>query len=217
MITSGSEDDVHRTYIKNIDGWKKCRDMFPMLQYDPCVLKLSKEDQQQFTHCMVIRMARSFRIQINLVLLDATVCTGFNFEAPHETLNIVKDVGSKIKLILDLSVDQTERDTVTKELIEKDLVDIRGYLAQTTEGTTLFRKVDIKALEQVITNFAPVSPLSAVDTPREQTILFFMLVEHLILRVARLHYYCSEHRVQSSKNTCCCSCFSKVKFTQGST
>jgi len=193
--------DVHTAYIKNVESWKDCKSLFPMLKYDPFFWPVPREQREYFRNHMAVRLARCFRIQMNIVMLDAITRSDTCFKGPKESLIILKDVGQRAKVILDLSVDHNERDGAVRVLLEHDLVRLRQELAQMANGRVLDSQVNIDILTKALSSFVGL-PLSHVDGNGEQSLLFLQLVEHLILRVARCHYYIAEYK--STSKRCCC-------------
>jgi len=201
-------DSAYEAYTKGMKTWKTCMDMFPMLSYDPLFfVAATKKERDRFKEHMMIRSQRAFRIQINLVMMDSIVRGGVFLDEYKDTFEVLRDVGGRIRTLLDLDEDTEERDRAAKALVDNDLVRVRLYVQRLRDELTRQQRKQIDTvgggrcingedasvvrLRRSLTSFSGERILHLLES-REQVALFFQLVEHLIIRATRLHYFCKE-------------------------
>ena len=88
-----------------------------------------------------------------------------------------------MKLILDLAREATERNNATKELLETDLKLVRQLVVAATN------RISESAYQIFIPPFREGMPVMSL-APAELLVMLFQLVEMLIIRSVRVHYYC---------------------------
>ena len=181
-------DQVYNMYIKNMDGWKNCRLLIPTLKYDPWFLLMDHDEKRQFKHFMITQVARTFRVQLNAVMLDSIMRSDVVYRGPSEALVLFREIGATIRKVLDCTVELDERQRAVKMLLETDLPQLRSYVATVSDTSHVSTKLNIAHLESMLLSKVRALPLSTLDTHGEQTLLFFQMTEQLILRVARLHF-----------------------------
>jgi len=189
-----ARDDAYTAYVQNIEKWKSCRMHLSYLGYDPWFRAMSTLEQETFRQHMVARLGRSFRIQTNIMSLDAIVrFDDFVYRGPPVALELLESIAQCTRCALDFSIDPDQREKAATDLLQLHLIQLRGILVQMleTEGSSTF-STDVD-LEELLDWVKSGENMAGVGIQGEQTMLFFQLVEQLILRVARLHYYCKTY------------------------
>lgn len=192
---TASADPAYEAYTKGVGSWKSCNDLFPMLKYDPFFFySASKRERAHFHDYMRLRAERSFRIQINLILLDSIVRGGVNLDEYEDSFEVLRHVGQRIQIMMNRSkYDLAEREKAAQELLENDLPRVRLYVQTLRNKLSQQPSNHRSSLDQVrksITSAAiGIRVLKELES-REQVAFFFELVEHLIIRASRLHYFC---------------------------
>ena len=98
-------------------------------------------------------------------------------------MGVVKDIGSRVEIVLDFTKSEVDRNEAAQGLLQNDLIQVRNHLKSVNE------KVDDSPFRLHIPRMYSGMPDLSLDT-QEQVSLFFQLLELLIIRVVRLHYYC---------------------------
>lgn len=183
-------DSVHSDLLKHMDTWKSCQALFPALRFSPWFRSMPVEERDKFTTNMAVRLSRIFRIQTNLVMLDAMARTKVNYQGSNEAFLVLRRVGKKISHIMDITTDSEYSSVVVHELVERDLVWIHeeaNRLRQSAVGRTMV--LQPAEILKDLARFEGGLPVSHLDSSMEQSITFLELVAQLILRVAQLHLY----------------------------
>lgn len=135
-FTEQGKDQAYDSYIQSLQSWKDCQALFPLFDFDPYHSKFRSQDEQQvFTRDMAVRLTRSFRLQTNIVMLYTIVQTVVRDDEMFKdvSLDILTDVGTRIEVLLDGSVDTTKQSEECRILLETDLTRVREMIAKMTQ------------------------------------------------------------------------------------
>lgn len=184
-------DEAFKSYDTAIKGWKSCVGLLPKLRYDPLYRVASKQAREEFEERMRQCTHRCFRIYTNLLLMDAIIRSGVNHDLYPEAIQVLKDAGSDIQDVLDLSKDSAIREAAADRLITDFLVQIRVCRAHLRKETDQLNEDSINHhMRRSLSRFS-ISPLQCLEQT-EQVALFFQLAEHLIVRTTQLHHFYNE-------------------------
>jgi hypothetical protein len=185
-------DEAYDSYMKCLDGWKSCQALLPFLRYDPFHhFYFDKDEKVKFRESIDIILGRCLRIQAVLSMIDIIIRTGIHdarmnsveFDNHQNSMHVVKDIGSRVEIVLDFTKDEEERNEAAQALLQNDLIHVRDHLKSVNE------KVADSPFRLHIPRMYSGMPDLSLDT-QEQVALFFQLLELLVIRVVRLHYYC---------------------------
>jgi hypothetical protein len=189
------QDETYKAYVSGMNLWKDCKTLFPMLGYDPFYRWTAEEARGQFKEDLKNRVARSFLIQNTVVMMDTIVRGAVAYRDPTCRLeSLLCGIGERISLILDASKEKEERNRAAKDLMEVDMVRIREYLSELRNMAST-KRYDAQALHHAWSSFDGSRPIQSLES-REQIVLFFEMLEHLVLRSVRQHYYCVEKEIE---------------------
>lgn len=210
--TAGS-DDAHDSYIASIDLWRDCRQALQLLRYDPVFRsQFDKKEQRLFQEHLRLRMARLFRIQVVLVMMDSLLRGGLhrgdsNGNAPE----MLETIGKHIETLLDPAASETMRNKAAKLLVQRDIVKVRQHVrllqqkqscaltaarqstsfssssSSSSEAEPPNEDLDGDELWSILGTFDHPFPLSKLEGPGQSS-LFYRLLEHVILKAVRLHH-----------------------------
>lgn len=178
-------DQAFAAYCRGIDAWKAFAAFAPNLNLDADFQALP--DKDDFLADWAIRSHRAFRISNNIMMMDSVLRGGMEIDEYPENLQVLQSVGRHAKVILDLDVNESERQAGADELIQHDLVAVRYQIKRLRLELVQVPPNDDTLLADMQDD-GDTHPLKQVNE-REQLIFFFVLTEHLILRVERLHCY----------------------------
>lgn len=187
-------DDAYETYRKSMRSWRSCSEQFPMLRYDPFFWSVSPKERAHFENHMSVRSRRTFRTQMNLVILESFVRGGVVHEVDKESFKVIRDLGNHIQVMLDLRNPLEQREQAVQVIVETDLVQVRQYIERLREDnarnpTSGTRPSLMMRVQKSISTYDGERLFGALESS-EQMVLFLQLIEHLIFRVCRLHHFC---------------------------
>ena len=180
------EDEVYDAFVKVMETLKGTESVLPAMKYDPWYRLRPKQDRITFENDMAAQLARAFRIQTtvsmidNILRLSVKIDDGFDNET---TLEVLRDVGERVKLVLDLTIEATERANAAKELLETDLKLVRHLIV------AAINRISESPYRIFIPPFLKGMPVMSLSSA-ELLVMLFQLVEMLIIRAVRVHYYC---------------------------
>ena len=201
MIVKGKADDVHTKYIRCVENWASCRSVVPLLKQDPLSSHFwespkKKQDNDTFRAYLRMTLARCFRIQVNAISVDGICRADATIQMVHPELLV--NARRNIKIIFDMKQPEVIRTQAVESLLINDLPHLQesmaGAFSQLDDSCR--RKCPVPDVE----SFKGVSTLHA-KAPFKQTtfygtsgqsILFLQQLQHLFIRVPRLHYFCLE-------------------------
>jgi hypothetical protein len=201
--TSGrpAEDLAHRMYQSGAQGASEIRSLLPMLRFDPLFRKMSQKKQTVWTEHMNVLLDKTFRMQVAVVMLDSLIRGGLHrCDEKTDPIDILRRAGESIEQIHDKSQPKETHEAAIHALVYSNLPRIREHLSGIR--TSMHNEVeDELSGDELITVLSTVSDqrLSALEGPG-QSILFWRIVENLILRSMRMHYCCLQYEV--AKETC---------------
>ena len=210
MGTTSTEqqDDVHALYAKNMELWKSARALIPLLSFDPWFWICSSDEKRLFRQKMVLQIAQTFRIQLSAILLDSMVRSDLMYRQASDTaagsdsLQLLRDIGAKISLIMDTSNDENRRAMTLKDLVEEDwrvleiAIDaLHSRKDSFSEPGAPTKRASLKGVSHLESELKDKAflPLSTIDYKGEQSVFFLQMVQQLILRVAKLHFSQTAH------------------------
>lgn len=184
-----------------IADWNASKVLFPLTKYDP--FRMGQRQQvgakNAFNKEIARTLARSLRIQTTIVMLDGMIRhdTEYHF-APYELL-LFTSIGRAISRLLYLPLDSEKSNQAAVSLFT-DLEAVRHRIRELVRDVSssenfmdLKRRNSLLKFQQAFftddgTDDDEVGRgiPKCVSEPRENTLFFFQLVEHLILRSLRL-------------------------------
>eukprot|EP00977_Amphora_coffeiformis_P008736 scaffold1982_cov93-Amphora_coffeaeformis.AAC.58 len=207
-------DQAHDSYIASVDLWRECRQTLQLLHYDPVFRsKFSKAQQRRFREHMRLRLARLFRIQVVVVMMDSLLRGGLHRGfIRHDSTEGYDDeleaIGMHIEFLLDTSHTNAERNQMARKLIQEDIGKVRKRAQEvhfssssaalsaatsfssssSTETDTAFDG-ECEGLElwNILGTFDHPFPLAKLEGPAHSS-LFYRLLEHTILKAVRLYH-----------------------------
>jgi hypothetical protein len=210
----GERDPAYLTaYVRGAHGWKDCSELFALLKYDPSLFRSPNEERKKLQESTSIISERVFRLHTTLVVLDSVVRGGVSVlvddgirsiaSDPSTSFDVLKRIGERTRTMLNAKggASAQEREEAFEALINEDLVQV-GRWMERQERHLMQRKVSTFAdveLPETPTSQSQIQRLllskndNTAKSPMEflqghqQVSLFFLLVEQLILRVARLY------------------------------
>jgi hypothetical protein len=214
------EDDAHERYMKCLADWQSAKQLFDLLPYDPFYKRQSKAKQQLFWEVFRFRLGRVFRIQVKLVVLD-----GLNRSRLHNVHQdeMLERIGNHIQQLLDPSDDE-ERSDVTQKLINEDLPQVRrlklstmwqtqssGTIEESTNNENdepmrdeLFTDDESVLVGEELSMALAAFEIQEMNVPKffstnHTSVLFFQLLEFVIIQALRLERYCVQTDAQWNK------------------
>ena len=200
-------DQAHDLYIACVDLWRDSRQSLQLLRYDPAFLStFDKMEQVQFREHVRLRLARLFRIQVAVVMMDSLLRGGLvNGDSERHNLQVLRTIGNRIEELLNPCTSIERCNELALALIQEDMVEIGRHLreldsqthcpnktapeflpthpnGETTTGTSDASEELWSILGTMNQSF----PLSGLEGPGHAS-LFYRLLEHVILKVVRLH------------------------------
>jgi Fusaric acid resistance protein-like len=205
---NAAPDPVHASYVKNLDVWKSTRALIPILKYDPWFWTMQADERGEFKHAMHILLVRTLRIQMNIVLLDSILRSDAEYKGPTEAIKLLPAIGRRIETALSVKLlDAQERKAAVQEMIDEHLPLVRAQIVQAAAqsqssggDSTTAPFPSFARLESMLE--AGALPFSVLNQQGGQTLLYFQLVEQLILRVAKLHFCLQQYQSCDSRRKC---------------
>jgi hypothetical protein len=193
LLTGAADPDpVHKSYVKNLEGWKSCRVLIPILKYDPWFWMMNETDRRLFQDAMTILVARAFRVQMNAVLLDSILRSDAEQTGPKEAIDMLPAIGSRINIVMSVKeFDLDVRKDALRELLDVYLPRIETHLIRVSDQgpeSGRAQTVDFSTLESKLLSRSPTLPFDLLHQQGGQWTLMGPLLEQLIFRVAKLHY-----------------------------
>lgn len=202
-------DAAYDAYLKGAHGWKSCSELFALLKYDPFGYRSPSQERMKFQESMSILSERVFRLHTTLVVVDSIVRGGIGLQADKsmvsaspESLEALKRIGDRAKIMLSTDGGSLqEREKAFEALINEDLMEVGRWIerqeriqaknqdAGSADGPSSLSQVQrllLSRYEDDVDNVHVSSPLQLLQG-HQQISLLLLLVEQLILRVARLY------------------------------
>jgi hypothetical protein len=199
MIVKGKDDDVHTKYIRCVDDWASCRSVIPLLKEDPlssscwgCPKKTP--DNDPFRSSLRMTLVRCFRIQVNVISIDGICRSDASIQMVHPEALV--HAQRNIKIIFDMKQPEVIRSQAVESLLKNDLPQLQESMASAFSQLDDFCQhkhgvSDIESFKNI--SMRPTKAPFQQSTfygSSGQSILFLQQLEHLFIRVARLHYFC---------------------------
>jgi hypothetical protein len=182
-------DPVHKSYVKNLEGWKCCRLLTPILKYDPWFWMMDEGDRGMFRNAMIILVARTFRVQMNAVLLDSILRSDAEKSGPKEAIEMLPAIGQRISTVMNVrEIDFDVRKEALRELLVDYLPKIRAHAIRASQLYSGAQTIEFSMLEAKLMSGSQTLPFDFLHHQGGQWKLMCPLLEQLILRVAKLHY-----------------------------
>lgn len=183
-------DKAYKAAIEGLGLWKECTSLFAMLDYDPFYLSMNTNEKATFVENLKQISARSLLIQNSVVMMDTLIRGGTkHFDENQETHDLLTSAGELIRCVLDMSIDLHQRQHASDQLMNGILPRIRSYITLFRSRSHIASFDDIDQLQLAWTNFnESARPLLSLES-EEQIVMFFDLLQHVLLRSVRQHYF----------------------------
>ena len=199
--SGGPEEDLaHKMYQSGTKSASEIRSLFPLLRFDPFFRTMSKNNQEAWTEHMQITLGKTFRMQVAVIMLDSLLRGGLHrCDEKIDPIDILRQAGESIEQIHDRSLPAETHEAAVQALVYSDLPRIRENLSG-IRASIHSEVEDELSGDELIAVLSSVSNqrLSALEGPG-QSMLFWRIVEHLVLRAVRFHYCCL--RYERAKKT----------------
>jgi len=190
--SGGPEEDLaHKMYQSGTKGVIEIRSLFPLLRFDPLFRKMSRDKQDVWTEHMQITLGKTYRMQVAVIMLDSLLRGGLHrCDEKTDPIDILRQAGENIEQIHNRDLPSETHEAAVKALVYLDLPRIRENLS--CIRTNIHNKVEGGLSgDELIAVLSTLSDqrLSALEG-QGQSMLFWSIVEHLVLRAVRFHYCC---------------------------
>jgi len=209
-VILGKPDPVYSLYTANLVRARTFKADRQMLQYDVyfqfVAMKNDKREKDRFVRHLVSSISRSYRVQMNAVMLESLVRSGMKYRHPpidedddssaSPSLELLKEIGARCRIVLcaTSAPDTDTRPSEAKRLLCEDLPRVRAILASLMKEFPGELRIDASKARELLSSSATGFPISLIGAKGEQTLLFFHLIEYLILRVAALYYHLEKYQ-----------------------
>ncbi|KAG7364247.1 aluminum activated malate transporter [Nitzschia inconspicua] len=186
------EDPGHAAYKKGIADIQTVKGLFPLLDFDPFYLAMTPRRRKEMLELWRVKLGRTMRIQMNIMCLDNIVRSKL---IGHDTLKygLLRRIGKNIADLLNDSRTHEDRDQNAFEMLNDDLPAVREEIA-CHKGSASVIAVDrpsltVDEMMSTLSSFDEASTTNLVKLfSMNQTVLFYQMVEVLIIRCIRLHH-----------------------------
>jgi hypothetical protein len=198
MIVKGKADDVHTKYIRCVENWASCRSVVPLLKEDPlssyCWDSAKKtQNIDDFRDCLRMILFRCFRIQVNAISIDGLCRADASIQMVHP--EVLVNARRNIKTIFDREQPDVIRSQAVESLLDNDLPQLQESMAaafsqldDSCRHNSPMTHVEFFKNMSTVHSKAPLQQTTFYGSSG-QSILFLQQLEHLFIRVARLHYF----------------------------
>ena len=205
--SSKNADVALKKYEDAIADWKASKMLFPLTKYDPFhILNCGTSEHKSknnFNKEIARTLARSLRIQTTIVMLDGLVRHDTEYNFAREDLQLFREIGTNIHRMLTLPLDPSANNTAALALFS-ELETIRNKILLLSEAVSKPDAEQSATRTKSMVRFRDTLTAEAVDNlikdddagrgipkfaseENENSLFFFQLVEHLILRSLRLY------------------------------
>jgi len=210
-------------YEDAIQDWMASKTLFPLLRFDPFSLlgRQLSTDTAVNDSDIATTLARALRIQTTVVVLDGMIRydVNSNYNFTDETLQLFTETGTLIRQLLTLPI-QPEQSSLTVQALFEKLEAFRGRTRRAASTLVAHYERDTDNDDAAILDFQNRLLQRGAQSTRmddnqgrglpmystmgssyySHRLLFFQLVEHLILRVLRLYHQITE--TEMHENVC---------------
>ena len=194
---------LYDSYMTAVQEFLSTKALFSLLDYDPFHLCSCKEKKIESMQDSAVNMARAFRIQTTVVLLDSIIRNDRGHRLSARQLELFTRAGQNIKSILAEQLDKEKSEADAFELVSI-LAQMRQEAieaARRTQPLSALSKrtvhsggLDVEEFVKQLKNQGGGQPMCS----QSATILFLELVAHLILRALRL-YFAGNLRIEGTQ------------------
>jgi len=193
------DDRVHQEYMAATREFQQGISLFALLRYDPFFY--FSADRQTFRVDAEVDLARNFRIQSTVILLDSIVRNERGYHFSPEQLDLIQQASIQFDSLLNVSSNGDEKvHKQARELTEilfrvREQVRVvaaelprRWYPSSAPDDVERGQEEDCDStiIDDCMRQLSARNGSQSMCTA-SASLLFLVLVEHLILRVLRLH------------------------------
>jgi hypothetical protein len=187
-----TEDPGHAAYRKGMEDIHSIKALFPLLNYDPIFACINKQEKEEVIGNWMENLERIMRVQMNIICLDNLVRNGF-VDDEISRKDFLRQVGKHVAVLLDGSETRENHSKTILAMLDSDLQEIRIELSKRRKELFSLAEepsLTVEEMIQKLSQFDDDLPSPVADMFfMKQTVLFYQMVEMLILRSIRLYNY----------------------------